>query len=66
VGRTTLTRGDRLRTREVAQLLDVDPSTVRRFAAAGILPAIRLTPRSPLKFRLEDVERLLEEAGVSS
>jgi len=55
-----------LRTREVAEALGVSTQTVRRFADAGVLPAIRLTPRSPRRFREEDVRRLLERAGASA
>jgi excisionase family DNA binding protein len=43
-------------------MLDVDTKTVRRLADAGYLPAIRLTPRSPRRFRTADIERLLEQA----
>jgi excisionase family DNA binding protein len=55
-----------LTTGQAAARLKVDPSTVRRLADAGYLPAIRLTPRSPRRFRQEDVRRLLEQAGAAA
>jgi excisionase family DNA binding protein len=50
-------------TREAAEILDVHPNTVRRLERAGILPAVRTTPlpRSPRRFRREDVERVREQ-----
>lgn len=47
-----------LTTAEVARMLRVVPSTVQRWAQLGQLPAIRL-PSGGLRFRREDVERLL-------
>jgi excisionase family DNA binding protein len=49
-------------TREAAEILDVHPNTVRRLERAGILPAVRTTPlpRSPRRFRREDVEAVRE------
>jgi excisionase family DNA binding protein len=47
---------------EVAAELGVTDRTVRRFADHGFLPAVRLTPRSPRRFRREDVDRLLSAA----
>ena len=37
-------------------------STIRRLADAGVLPALRLTPKSPRRFRERDVRELLERA----
>jgi excisionase family DNA binding protein len=49
----------------VAERLGVDPKTVRKLADDGYLPTIRLTPRSPRRFRVEDVERLRDQAGLA-
>lgn len=49
---------------EVARVLSVRTSTVSRWAASGQLDAIRL-PSGRLRFRREDVERLLA-AGAAS
>jgi excisionase family DNA binding protein len=54
-----------LGTKDVARLLDVSKATVRRYSEAELLPSIRLTPTGPRRFRQEDVERLLEEAGAA-
>lgn len=48
------------KTAEVAEKLALSPRRVRELAAAGVLPATQLTPRGHLRFRREDVERLLE------
>ncbi|NQW15960.1 MAG: helix-turn-helix domain-containing protein [Chloroflexi bacterium] len=54
---THLTREALLTTEEVAIFLDVHPESVRRWARAGRIPAIRLAGR--LLFRREDINRLL-------
>jgi excisionase family DNA binding protein len=53
-----------LSTSQVSDMLGVHPSTVARFVRHGHLPAIRLTPNSPLRFRPEDVRILLDKAGA--
>jgi excisionase family DNA binding protein len=45
---------------QAAELLEVDPRTVSRLADIGKLPAIRLSEKSPRRYRREDVERLLQ------
>jgi len=40
-------RDDELTTTETAELLSTSPDTVRRLDERGVLPAFRLTPRSP-------------------
>lgn len=42
-----------------ARLLHVHPDTIRRWADAGLLPSWR-TPTNQRRFRIEDVERMLE------
>lgn len=59
---TTLTATETLTASEAAELLGCSPSTVRRLAALGVLPAWRLTATSPRRFAREDVEELLERA----
>ncbi len=49
--------------REVALVLAVQPDTVRRWAARGQLPSIRLGGRL-LRFRTEDVERWIAERAT--
>lgn len=53
-----------LTTREVATRLALSPDRVRSLAAEGVLPAIQYTARGQLRFRPEDVERLLQPRGV--
>src|SRR3954453_13406114 len=49
-----------LTTREAAERLSVSVFTVRNLAEFGALPVVRFTPTSRMRFRPEDVERLLE------
>ena len=51
-----------LTTAEVADRLGVSAGTVRSYADRGFLPAVRLTSRSPRRFRCEDVDRFLSAA----
>jgi DNA-binding transcriptional MerR regulator len=57
---TTDTGGGKLDTRAVALVLGVSGRTVTRFADRGVLPAERLTPRSPRRYRAADVLAVLE------
>jgi len=45
---------------EAAQALGVHPSTVTRWAAAGLLPCVR-TPSGERRYRRSDVEELLNQ-----
>ena len=47
-------------TRDVAERYNRSPRLVRKLAQDGVLPAVRLTERGHLLFRVEDVERLIE------
>jgi len=49
-----------LTTREVAERLSVSVFTVRGFAVRGVLPVVRFTPTSRMRFRPGDVDRLVE------
>lgn len=52
---------------EVAELFDVHPQTVYRWCEQGAIPYIQVTPRSPRRFRREDILALLEpKLGASS
>lgn len=48
-----------LTTDEVAGILGVSPDVILGLAHQGVLPSVRLTPRAPFRFRVEDVERLI-------
>lgn len=49
-------------TAAVAKRFAVDPATVRRWAADGRLPAV-VTPGGHYRFRMEDVEALLNPSS---
>ena len=55
-----------LRTREVARLCGVRPEAVRALVRRGALRPIRLGPRGWLRFRREEVERLLQQDGAAA
>ncbi len=48
-----------LTTRDVASLLSVDISTVRRWTNTGILKAYRIGPRGDRRFQQEDIALFL-------
>jgi excisionase family DNA binding protein len=55
-------RGNAMLTaRDVASLLSVDISTVRRWTNKGILKAYRIGPRGDRRFRQEDIALFLVE-----
>jgi excisionase family DNA binding protein len=49
---------------EAAEMLAVDTRTMRRYANDGKIPVIVL-PRGQRRFRLSDVEKILEPKGVA-
>lgn len=51
--------------RQLAEVLQVSESTVRRLARDGRIPCVRLTPRL-LRFNLKAVFRALDGDGASS
>jgi excisionase family DNA binding protein len=57
--------GKFLSTREVASEMGISPDRVRQLAAQGILPAIQWTARGRLRFRAEDVARVLVPRQVA-
>jgi predicted DNA-binding transcriptional regulator AlpA len=48
-----------LRTREVAEMLACSRARVHQLAQTGVLSPVRLVPLGDLRFRVEDVERLI-------
>ena len=57
---------DRLSTKDVAERLGVSYWSVRNYVRRGELPAERIRSSRLLRFRAEDVERLLQPAGTGS
>ena len=50
--------------REAAELLSVHLATLRRWEASGLIEAVRVGPRGHRRFRVEDVDALIEGARV--
>ena len=49
---------------QVARLLHIHPSTVRRWSSNGILASYRICARGDRRFRKEDVDLLLFESWL--
>lgn len=45
---------------EVAEILNVAPYTVRKFARDGALPPVKLAGRQRLRFRPEDITAFID------
>jgi excisionase family DNA binding protein len=63
-GKTGGRRGDFLTARQLAAVLQVSESTVRRLARKGRIPAVRLTPRLT-RYHLDTVLRALDGSTQS-
>jgi excisionase family DNA binding protein len=57
-------RGEFLTARQLAEVLQVSESTVRKLARAGRIPSVRLTPRLT-RYNLQSVLRALDGDGNS-
>lgn len=55
-----------MRTREVADLFDVDPETVQEWAQTGKLRSLRTPGGHEYRFRVSDVEALLADDATDS
>ena len=56
--------GGRLLTlREVAYMLHAHPNSIRSWSDSGLLPAVRIGRRGDRRFRQQDVEQFLQDAG---
>lgn len=53
-----------LSSRDLSKLLDINVSTVKRWADSGLLPCFK-TPGGHRRFRLEDIQGFLVERGVN-
>lgn len=50
-----------LRIKEVAELLGVNPETLRRWDKEGKLPAIIVSKRGDRRYKLEDIKRFIDK-----
>jgi excisionase family DNA binding protein len=56
--------GNMMTIKEVAQMLHVHPSTLRRWSNRGLIRSYRITPRGDRRFRRQDIARFLAELNV--
>ena len=46
--------------KQVSELLNIHPNTLRRWCEEGKIPVVRVTTRGDRRFRREDIQRYLE------
>ncbi|MCL4366718.1 helix-turn-helix domain-containing protein [Patescibacteria group bacterium] len=59
-----MTTGKKLRLlkiREAAEILGVNPETLRRWDKEGKLPAVKVSVRGDRRYKPEDIERFIEK-----
>jgi excisionase family DNA binding protein len=47
--------------KQVSELLNIHPNTLRRWCEEGRIPVLRVTTRGDRRFRREDVQRYLDD-----
>lgn len=50
-----------LRIREAAEILGVNPETLRRWDKEGKLPAVKVSVRGDRRYKPEDIDRFIEQ-----
>jgi excisionase family DNA binding protein len=50
-----------LTVKQVSELLNIHPNTLRRWCEEGRIPVVRITARGDRRFRREDVQSYLDE-----
>lgn len=55
-----------LMSQDVAEILKLSIRTVHRMVEDGDLPSYKITGKRALRFKLEDVEKLIEDGRVTS
>lgn len=53
-----------IKIREAAELLGINPETLRRWDNEGRLKAVRIGKRKDRRYKLEDLQKLIEEKSV--
>jgi excisionase family DNA binding protein len=53
-----------LRIKEAAEMLGINPETLRRWDNQGRLQAVRMGKRKDRRYRLEDLQKIIETKSV--
>lgn len=53
-----------LRIKEAAEILGVNPETLRRWDNEGRLKAVRIGKRQDRRYKIEDIKKIIEEKSV--
>lgn len=53
-----------LRLKEAADMLGVNPETLRRWDNAGVMKAIRVGNRGDRRYRAEDIEKKIKQKKI--
>lgn len=51
---------------QAAEILGLNPETLRRWDRSGILKAVRLGNRGDRRYKREDIDRILTERGTKN
>lgn len=54
-----------LRIKEAAEMLGINPETLRRWDNQGRLQAVRLGKRKDRRYKLEDIQKIIETKPMS-
>lgn len=61
----TMPKGKRLlKIKEAAEMLGVNPETLRRWDNDGILKAVRVGSRGDRRYKLEDIEKKIKQRKI--
>lgn len=50
-----------LRIKEAAEILGVNPATLRKWDKEGKLPAIKISKRGDRRYKMEDIEKFINK-----
>ncbi len=53
-----------IRIKEAAEMLGVNPETLRRWDNQGRLQAVRMGKRKDRRYKVEDLQKIIEEKSV--
>lgn len=54
-----------LRIQEAADILGVNPETLRRWDNTGVLKAVRVGSRGDRRYKIEDIEKKIKEMKIA-
>lgn len=55
-----------LKIREAAEMLGINPETLRRWDNQGRLQAVRIGKRKDRRYKLEDLQKIIEDKAIAN